>query len=327
MYLREFENLLQRGELPKSMLLYGASEYRIEYCGKLILNFWAKGEEVFTLYFDDYDFSLAKKHLSQSSLFGDSNILCIKTDKNIPKKEADVLVGICAKNPHAYLLVQNYTEDAKAKSMASSFKKFSNADFVRFFKPNLNEALQILNLEAKNKRLNINNFALQHLLELQNENLSLAVSELDKFCIIDGEIGKKDVDRLVFGLGEVSLDEFIEKFINKKDIKKDFESLLDSGHYEDMFILNAIERYLCQLFSFHAYIKINGNFNTKDILGYPLPPQLAQKRAAQAMKMSLDSFDEALVCLTEAEYTLKKGSYKDKKTYLLSTILRVQSLL
>lgn len=328
MYKREFENLLRLDKIPKSLLLYGVCDYQISHFGDLITQRWTGGiEEATTFYFDAYDFKTLRQHLSQNSLFGNKNIAIIKTDKTIPKKELDALVDICNKSPHAHLLVQCYGEDKKSATMSKSFSKKKQADFVRFFKPNANEAMQMLGYEAKKLNLNIQGFALQHLLLLHNEDISLAVNELSKLCILENEIKKKDIDDLVFGLGEVSLEDFIASIIEKKDIKDDFQTLTESGQYDEVFIINTIENYISQLFAFHSYIKLNGNFDARAILGYPLPPQLARKRADQSMRMTLDMFKNILQTLTFAEYTLKKGAFSDKNTYLLSTLLKVQSLI
>ncbi len=328
MYKKNLQILLQDKNLPKSLLLYGVCSYQIKHFGDEILNSWdAQKEDILTFYFDEYDFSSAKNHLSQNSLFGNKNIAVIKTTKNIPKKDLDILVGICQKNANSYLLVQCFADEKNTKNMTKSFSKKSNSDFVRFFKANANEALGILNLEARKLNLHVENFALSHLYMLHNEELSLAVNELDKLTILDKQIQKSDIDNLVFGLGEVNLSDFLSNLMDKKDVKDDFLNLSESGNYQEIFIINALQNYVSELFAFQTYIKLNGNFDATKILGYPLPIHLAQKRATQSMRLSLESFSSILKVLANAEYSLKKGSFKDKNTFVLSVILEVQSKL
>lgn len=328
MYKREFENLLRIQKIPKSLLLYGVCDYQISHFGDEVIGYWSGGvEEVTTFYFDAYDFKTLKQHLSQNSLFGNKNIAVIKVDKTVAKKELDALVDICNKSENAYLLVQCYGDEKKSANMAKSFSKKKQSDFVRFFKLNTGEAMQMLSLEAKKIGLNIQGYALQHLLMLHNEDISLAVNELPKLSILEDEVKKNDIDELVFGMGEVNLEDFMTNILDKKDIKADFQTLSESGQYDEVFILNSIENYISQLFAFHAYIKLNGTFDARAILGYPLPPQLARKRADQSMRMTIEMFRDTLEALTNAEYTLKKGAFSDKNTFLLSTLLKVQSLL
>lgn len=328
MYKREFENLLRQNALPKSIQLYGACDYQITHFGDVVSDIWkGDSEEALTFYFDAYDFSTVKQHLSQSSLFGNKNIAIIKTDKTIPKKELDVFVDICDRSENANLLLQCYGDEQKAKNMQKSFVKKRKADFVRFFKPNINEAMQLLNQEAQKSNLNINSFALQHLFMIHNEDLSLAVNELSKLSILEGEVSKKDIDSLVFGLGEVNLDDFIGNLIDKKDIKNEFETLSQSGQYDEVFMLNSIQNYITQLFAFHSYIKLNGTFDAKAILGHPLPPNLAKRRASQSMRLNIEIFQNILHTLALAEYTLKKGTQVDKNSYILSTLLKLQSMI
>ncbi len=328
MYKKELVNLLNKNDLPKSLMLYGVCSYQINHFGDIILNTWQSDKDnTLTFYFDAYDFSSAKQHLSQSSLFCDKNVAVIKTDKSLPKKELDSLVDICKKNDNSYLLLQYFTDDKKVKTMANSFSKKKSADFVRFFKLNTGEAVQMLNLEARALSLNIQPYALGHLLALHHEDVSLAKNELDKLSIKDGEITKQDIDELVFGLGEVNLEDFIVKIIEKQDIKNDFAALIESGQYEETYIINAIENYISTLFLFHAYIKVHGNFDPKAILGYPLPMHIAQKRANQSMRLKLETFNNILQTLINAEYAFKKSNVTDKSTYLLSVILKIQSFL
>ncbi|PID48326.1 MAG: DNA polymerase III subunit delta [Proteobacteria bacterium] len=326
MYKRELENLIRQKSLPKSFFLYGVCNYQVSYFGDVILDIW-EAEDTLTFYFEDYDFSLAKRHLSQNSLFGNKNILAIKTQKNIPKKELDTLVDICQKNQNSHFLLQCFADEKNTKNMTSSFAKKKNADFARFFKANMGEAMQLLSLEAKKLNLNISQFALNHLYLTHNEELSLAVNELSKLSILEKEIQKEDINELIFGLGEVNLGDFIVNLIDKKDIKAQFETLMQAGNHSEIFIINSIQAYVCELFAFHSYIKLHGNFDPKQILGYPLPMPLAQKRAAQGMNLDLATFKNLLHTLANAEYTIKKGSFKDKQNYLLSTLLKLQGLL
>lgn len=327
MYKRELENLLRNNSLPKSIFLYGACSYQIDYFGEQIANIWSGGvEEITTFYFDDYDFSTVKNYLNQSSLFGDKNIVVLKIQKTIPKKELDVLVSICKKTDYSFLLVQNYDEQ-KAKNMTKSFAKKQSSDFVRFFRLHVNEAVGFIAQKAKLLHINIQPYAMQHLLLTHNENLSLAIGELPKLAILEHEVTKSDIDRLVYGLGGVGLDNFISNLVEKKDIKKEFQTLSEGGEYDEIFIINSLQSYISQLFLFHSFMKINGHFDARAVLGYPLPPDIAKRRASQCVRLSVSTYEEMLKSLAFAEITLKKGSFADKNTYLLSLLLKLQKIL
>jgi len=90
MYQREFENLL-RTTPPRAMLFFGDNEYQITNYLQHYINITKASDSLLTLYFDEYSFERAKAYLSQSSLFGGTNLLIIKREKKIPKKELDVL--------------------------------------------------------------------------------------------------------------------------------------------------------------------------------------------------------------------------------------------
>ncbi|HIP45035.1 MAG TPA: hypothetical protein EYG93_06865 [Sulfurospirillum arcachonense] len=324
MYKREFENLLNSNKLPKTILFYGECNYQNNYFSDKVIENWSEpGDEKLLFHYDEYDFTTAKNHLSQSSLFGGQNIIIVKSDKAIPKKELDILVGLCEKSDNSFLLFQYFGDSKKATSIAKSFKK----SFVRFFKPNLGEALSLLNLKAKEVGLNINGYTLQHLYMLHLEDLSLCVNEFEKLALFNREIHSVDIDRVVFGLGSVGLDNFVEKLLKKEDVKDSFVVLSESGEADQVKVINSIQSYLSQLLLFHMYIKMNGTFDARAILGYPLPPQLAKQRADHSIRIDMQSYKNMLEHLAKSELTLKKMKNIDKNSYLISSLIKLQSYL
>ncbi len=72
MYKREFENLINNNNLPKAILLYGECNYQNNYFSEKIVQTWSEpDDEKLLLHYDEYDFTTAKNHLSQSSLLVD----------------------------------------------------------------------------------------------------------------------------------------------------------------------------------------------------------------------------------------------------------------
>lgn len=328
MYKREFEQLLNNNGLPKSILMYGECNYQNNYFADKTIESWAdEGDEKLLLHYDEYDFTTAKNHLSQSSLFGGKNLLHVKTDKSIPKKELDVLVELCQKSDDSFFLYQYFGDGSKAKNIQKAFPKKSRADFVRYFKPNMGEALSLMNLRTKDMGLNINGYALQHLYLLHNEDLSLCVNEFEKLSLLDREIHANDIDRVVHGLGSIGMEKFLEKLLKKEDIKEAFVSLTESGDGDEVRVINAIQSYLSTLLLFHMYIKIHGNFDARAILGYPLPPQIAKQRADHSIRIDIDSYKEMFELLAKTELALKKVKNIDKNSYLLSALIKLQSYL
>jgi len=328
MYKREFENLLNASKLPKSLLLYGACFFQNNYfADKTLENLKVMGEEKLLLYYDEYKFSLAKNFLSQSSLFGDRNVLIIKTDKVIPKKELDILIELSFKNASNHFLYQYFGEDSKARNIAKAFVPKKNANFVRFFKMKQGEAVHLLDTLSKQMGINISRYALTHLFLLQNEDLSLCTNDLHKLKILDKEIEVKDIDEFIYGLGSVGMDRFIYELLQKKDIKETYSKLMELGSADEIRIINAIETYLSQLFLFHTYIKINGSFDARAVLGYPLPPNIAQERSRLCMMMDLKTYKDIFELLLQSEYKLKKMQNIDKNSLLLSTLIKLQTFL
>ncbi len=327
MYKKEFEKELQ-GPFPyKSVLLYGESDFFIDFYGEKIAKRWGSKEERLSFYFDEYDFSSAKNFISQASLFEENNILIVKHDKKIPKKEIDTLIELCNKNKKSFFLFQFYGDDQKAKDISKSFTKKKNAIFVRFFKPYLKEAIDILSQKAKEKNISIERYALEHLYFLQNEDLSLAATELEKLSLLDKKIDIKDIEQTVYGLGNISLEDFIEKVLRKENIKEPLLKIMESGAGDPVSIINALENYVTQLFMFHIYIKIYGKIDAKEITGYNMPPFIAQKRAELSIKIPLQKYKEMLNFLTEVELKLKNSQNIEKNSLLFSSLIKFQTFL
>jgi len=328
MYKREFEGLLKAKKAPKSALFYGACAYQNNFLTEQLLTLLdAQHDEKMMMYYDEYHFSSAKNFLSQSSLFGDRNILILKNDKTLPAKELEVLVSLCAKNDSSYFIYQYFGEDKKATPMSKFFDKPHDSLFVRLFKADFNEAIQLLQNYAQTIGLHIDRFALQHLYMMHTEDLSLCINECKKLLVLDKEIQIDDINMYVYGLGAVSMEHFMTKLLEKKDFKDEFLHMIEGDGIEEMRIINALQTYVSQLFMFHAYIKIHGSFDAKAILGYPLPPQIANERSRQSIKLDLATYQKLLTLLTDAEYALKKTNSIDKTGYLLSNLIKFQSFL
>jgi DNA polymerase-3 subunit delta len=328
MYKKDFEQLLHVKKVPSSIFFYGDCDFQNNYFAEKTLRYWnANEDEKLLLHYDDYNFTTAKNHLSQSSLFGGNNILIIKTDKVIPAKELDVLVSLAKKSSESFFIYQYFGDGTKAKKLSSSFAKKNDGDFVRFFKPNMPEAISLLSQKAKESGLAIQGYALSHLYLLHSEDLSLCVNEFNKLSILQREITTSDIDKLVYGLGTVGLDQFIAKLLKKEDIKNSFSNLCESGINDEIRVVNAIQNYLSNLLLFHMYIKMYGTFDARAILGYPLPPQLAKQRADESIKIELKTYKELYQHLLETELKLKKLKDLDKNTYLLSSLIKLQKIL
>jgi DNA polymerase-3 subunit delta len=322
MYKSEFDKHIRNKTISNSFVFFGESHFLIDMYTKMLSN--VEDANILYLYHDEYNFQTAKAHLSQASLFGDRNILVIKSEKKVPKKELDTLLELCVKNPDNIFIYAYYGSDHKSYANAKSFAK-TKTMAVRFFHPKEYEAQNILYQMAQEKELRIDKYVLLHLLKIHNNDLALAANELDKLKLLDREITNKDIDNLVFGLGEINLDTLIEKLLEKKDFKEDLHNILEHGE-DEIRILTAITSYLTQLYMFNIYIRVNGAPNALEILGYPAPKFVVEKKAAQAIKIKPQNYYRLHRELLKSELAMK-SAHVDKEAILLSTLIRVQKSL
>ncbi|MDQ1263373.1 MAG: polymerase subunit delta [Campylobacterota bacterium] len=320
MYKNELDKHIKNNSLANSFILFGESSFLIDsYINKLSQK---EDASVLKLYFDEYDFSSAKAHLSQASLFGDQNILIIKSEKKIPKKELETLIEQCEKNKDNLFIFGYYGDDYNIyKNGVGKYATMS----VRFFHPNHSEAIHIVQDAAKKQELQIDGYSINHLLNIHNNNVALACNELEKLKIYNKNITTKDIDHLIFGLSEVTLGDFVKKVLTKKDFKSDLLNLLEHSQ-DEIAISNAIISYVSELYLFHIYIRVNGAPNAIEILGYNPPKNIVDEKAALSIKFKPNTYAKLLELLLESDLKMKT-SFADKNAILLSTLIRVQQLL
>lgn len=322
MYRRELENLLISPNFPNTFLLFGADDYQIELFSKEILAKFTHLNRL-SLYYDEYDFSAARSHLCEPSLFGDEPLLHVKSDKKIPSKELKILIDAC-KNRGAFIY-ELYESDAK--TLFDTQKAFG-MNFVRFFKPSSpDEAVNLLQRQANKMSLNITKNALYELYRIHNENLYLAASELNKLLSLDTAINENIVRSLVFSLSTVSFDEIFDKFINLKDIRQDFFSCVEDGGFNEILFINSFYRAIFRLFKLHSSIKISGKFDIKETLGYTPPPNIANELKKQCLSINLTAYTELFVSLNLIEFEIKTNAKLDKTHFLLSSLISMQNLI
>ena len=311
MYQKEFDHKLKTS-LPKAVLLYGENEYAIDRYLDFYIQKLDARESMLALYFDEWDFGQAQAILSQTSLFGGTNLLIVRHDKKIPKKELDTLVELANKNSENYFLHVFSGTDKEARDMQSSFSEKSGGIWVRLFTPNLREGIAVLERKARELHLDIDVFALQHLLALLHNNLALCANELEKLAILGAKITSKDIDRLVYSTAPLAIEELLIDLFNKKPITATITKLLELG--EDEFaILRSTQYFVNQIFLFHAYIKLHGMIDSKAILGYSLPKPVEEQKAALALRIKSAVLLKIFEHLLESEIVMKKAPPSQKE--------------
>ena len=325
MYQREFDQKLKQA-FPKAVLLYGDNDYLIDYYIDLYKTKLDAKESMLTLYYDEWNFEQAKNYLSQTSLFGGTNLIVVRHDKKIPKKELDALIVLANKNADNYFLY-GYEGAAKdAKSMQSAFTEKKGGVWVRFFEPNINEGIATLQQKAQKIELDIDHYALQHLMLLLNNNLSLCSNELDKLAILGMKVTSKDIDRLVYSTAPLATEQLLIDLFNKKPITATITKLLDLGE-DEASLLRSTQYFVNQIFLFHAYIKLNGHVDSAAILGYKLPKQIEEQKAQLALRVKSATLLKIFEHLLESEIAMKKAPSTQKEVLRYSMLIKLQGYL
>ncbi|TLD82848.1 DNA polymerase III subunit delta [Helicobacter sp. MIT 11-5569] len=335
MYKKELDaKLASNASGIRAILLYGADIFLIGHYGEKIAKiFLEKGYEKNSFYFGEFDFENALSCFSQGSLFGDAALVWIKVDKKIPKKQLDTLVESLLKNGNGALILEFYQADNKtimeymadAKSMVSSFNQAKNGVFeVRFFAPNFNEAMPILQEYAKELKIKIPNFLLHRIFEQQNLDLGLSIAELRKYGIFDQEITAEIVDNLGYGLGSVEVDEILELLLLKKPYFDKLSQFLEQG-FEEKQLISVVQKYFFVLFLLKIHIRLKGDSNLAEALGYNPPKAILEKKKAFATMIKETQYESIFFILN----TWREESFKgmNRGNGFLSTLIKIQAIL
>jgi DNA polymerase-3 subunit delta len=325
MYQREFDKRLNQG-FPKAVLFYGLDDYMIDHYIDLYKTQLDAKDSMLTLYYDEWDFEQAKSYLSQTSLFGGTNLLIVKNDKKIPKKELDQLIIFANKNADNYFLYAFDESKTSAKTLQSSFSEKKGGVWVRFFEPNIRDGIAILQQKSMNIGLDIDHYALQHLMLLLNNNLALCVNELDKLAILGIKVTSKDIDKLVYSTAPLAIEQLLIRLFAKEEITQTITKLLDLGE-DEASILRSTQYFVNQIFLFHAYIKLNGHVDSAAILGYKLPKQIEDQKAQLALRVKSSALLKIFEHLLEGELEMKKAPTTQKEVLLYSMLIKIQSYL
>jgi len=313
MYKNIFDKEITQGIIYNSYMFYGQSDYLIEKYSTFISQSLAKGEDVFKIYFDDYNLKECSDYLSQSSLFAPLNILLIKTVKKIPKDDVIKLIDICNKNSDSFVIFC-CIGDTDFKTMAKSFTKKVNGAEVRFFQPNDREAIDILKKEMQKYNLKLGFGELEYLYNMHQKDLNLAVNDLNKLSILDEEITVNIINNQCFAIGEVDIDEFFHKLFRGENIANELNILLESG-LNEIALVTQTTGFLQQLFNIKIYVSVYQEFNIQAIWGYPLPKYIATIRKDIAMKFTINQFKNMFNFFQTIELDLKTNNFLDKDNY------------
>ena len=305
MYRRDLESLLKRNSIPQNFLLYG-DIFQLSYYEEKLLSLF-ENYDILKLYFDDFDFNEAKTHLSQNSLFGNKNLLIIKTDKAI--KQLSELIKL---NKDNNLFLFFYGQKPNTKP----FKK----DFVRFFPLKYFEKQQFLNEYVTKNNLNWQNHIKEHILKLIDMNNFYY--ELDKLSLVK-DLTIRDIDILINRNSEVSFDELFDRFFLKQDILDELKFLIEKGESETTIIL-SLSRYIKDLYLYYLHIKTTGQNSMQSFFGYRPPKDVEERRNRVVLSMNEDKFLNILDFLTDIELELK-SSY-DKESLIFYTFLRLKEI-
>ncbi len=283
---------------PKATLLYGDSEFLVSHYSHIILDKFKCNYK--SMYFEEYNHQDAINYLGANNLFGDFNILVLKLYATLNKKQIQDLFKTLETNRQSFLIIEFYkspsitdAEYAKRfKAMAMLFKptnKIQDIIEVRFYQPSIDEMIKILSQKAIKLGLKFDSYLLSILLETQNNDLSIAYGELDKFIYFN-EITPKLIQELSYSLGDIKIESLLNILFDKKGNLIEILQVLHDEGIDNMSILREVSRYIYILFQLYGHSKTYGNMDTKEVLGYRPPQQILNTWSRRSIKITTEKY-------------------------------------
>lgn len=316
---------LGSNKIYDAYMFYGDSFLVDYYIGLILEKIDPIKESTTKIYFDEYDFNFVQNRLLESSLFDPKNIVVLKIEKTIPKKELDELVEAANKNKDSYLLIGCYG-DGDFKAMEANFKKTKQSFSLRCFSPNPMEALFILQDFAKKNHLQYSDDSLPHLLSFHKNDLNFCVNDIAKLAILNSEITPKVIDNYCYSMSSVHFDDLFYTMMNKRDISNELKMILESGENIIMIttqLIGAVQQ-ICMI---NSYIKLHGKADLIQIIGFNPPPKIAKQKTELAMKFKTQVLINLLEHLQDVELELKSSKIDDKEGYFYSVIRGISAFL
>jgi DNA polymerase-3 subunit delta len=299
MYKKDFDKLRN---LPQYCVFYGHNFYLTSYEKKIIKTY--SDDNILKMYFDEYDFDKARTHLSESSLFGGTNVLVIKHNK-IPQN----IEKLIRYTKNSYLFFFYY-----GNKKPEVFGK----NFVRFFEPSIKELFEIIDMYCKEYNVTMSKEAKMHL--INSVESSYLEKEIEKLSNYSEEITLSDIEEAVFKYKEESFEELFSLMLNNKNFYTDLNNILEKNDYKR--VLRALIRYVRDLYTYNLYIKKTGASSLEGLLGYRLPLHINKQRVDLAIKFKEKDYYNLLKFLLEKELEIrsteknKEAIFWEVMTYL-----------
>ncbi len=103
-------------------------------------------------------------------------------------------------------------------------------------------------------------------------------------------------------------------------------TLLELGEDETL-LLRETQKFVNEIFLFNAYIKLHGRPDSKEILGYKLPPKIEEQKAQLAMRVKPAALLNITEHLLKSELEMKRPGGINKETLLYGTFIKMQQYL
>ncbi|MDE5603280.1 MAG: DNA polymerase III subunit delta, partial [Helicobacter sp.] len=115
-----------------------------------------------------------------------------------------------------------------------------------------------------------------------------------------------------------------ELLLTKRPYYHHLEQFLEQG-FEEISLINEVQRYFFTLFLFATHIKLYGNLSSEEVLGYKLPQALLEKKKNLAIRLNESQYQKIFYNLNKWREESIKG--KNKGYGFLNVLIKIEAIL
>jgi DNA polymerase-3 subunit delta len=95
----------------------------------------------------------------------------------------------------------------------------------------------------------------------------------------------------------------------------------------EVYLLNQVTSFVQQLFMISSYVRVYGNANAKEILGFIPPKPVWEKKSRLAINIKPELFLQIMDYLLDVELDLKSSKIDDSNLYLQACLRKISVLI
>lgn len=325
-YRKLFESV-KKGTVHPLYFLYGPEEYfKKEFIRGLLDAALGQVNRAFNLdviYGDEFDVALFDDRVGSFPLFTDRRVVILRNFKDLSNTHKDHVIASSGKVPSSMVLVVETRDEKLDTARLKSMKKTADDSGLSFNFEHLDvpETIERIRGRFKREGFDVDNAALELLVESVGTQLIDLVNEVEKICLAAG--GRKTVDRELVSdvVGKYRTEHVFSLFDALENREPGsmirlLDRLIDGGE-PPFVVVGMLLKRVSLLLEARAFVSEKGRQAASGrtlagLMSGPISPWYAEALGRQALKFDAPELERLLANLRWADFRLKTSSLEPK---------------